>query len=371
VRHKKSTKQAAGEPPKLSAAVPPVKLSPVARAGIIGVVALAGSALLVLRSISAGQGARTLLTIAAVALSALPAAWGVTAFVLSVLRRRAAARVLLEADSLFLGALVIIWSSAICAVDIFLGRSPTIFVCGAVLVGTLYWNKVRLIVLYVLPASVVVLAAMYLSPFFGVEGVTTVLVADFLCFAAALVVRKDTMPGEERLRSLEAENRELWNLSFRDGLTGLYNRRFATESGQTMFTRANRYHEQLHVLMIDIDHFKAVNDKLGHPVGDEVLKGVADVIKANVRGSDIAARYGGEEFIIFVMRSEPELVQFIANRIRDGIATHAFQNVPWQITVSIGIAGLQPDDTLEELVDRSDKFLYLSKHSGRNRVSGY
>jgi diguanylate cyclase (GGDEF)-like protein len=138
-----------------------------------------------------------------------------------------------------------------------------------------------------------------------------------------------------------------------------------------LFARAKRYGEHLHVLMLDIDHFKNVNDKLGHPVGDEVLKNIADILATQVRASDVVTRYGGEEFLVFLIQTEPEVAQFIANRIRDAVASHAFPDVPWQLTISIGVAGIKADDTLGELVDRADKYLYASKHGGRNRVSGF
>jgi diguanylate cyclase (GGDEF)-like protein len=106
-------------------------------------------------------------------------------------------------------------------------------------------------------------------------------------------------------------------------------------------------------------------------VGDEVLKLVAQTIQSTLRTSDTVARYGGEEFIVYMVRSDPETTQFVANRIRDGVAATQFPDVPWTVTISIGVAGLQDGDSMESLVERADQFLYVSKHHGRNRVSGF
>jgi diguanylate cyclase (GGDEF)-like protein len=205
----------------------------------------------------------------------------------------------------------------------------------------------------------------------GIEVASILSVSFSLALFSADVVRKNIKPSEERLMSLEAENKELWNLSYRDGLTGLYNRRYMEQVAEQLFSRAVRYREPLHVLMLDIDHFKKVNDKLGHQVGDEVLQNVAATIQSIIRTSDTVARYGGEEFIAFLVQSNSEITQFIANRIRDGVAATQFSDVPWQITISIGVAGLQDGDTMNSLIDRADQFLYSSKHHGRNRVSGF
>ena len=126
----------------------------------------------------------------------------------------------------------------------------------------------------------------------------------------------------------------------------------------------------LSVLALDLDSFKKVNDTLGHAVGDEVLKAIAASIQAFVRSSDIIARYGGEEFIVYLVESNTEMTQFVANRIRDGVASLHIENVPWTVTISIGIASLKETDTIEDQIARADQFLYISKKNGRNRVSG-
>jgi diguanylate cyclase (GGDEF)-like protein len=329
------------------------------------------SAALWFRSFTGGSPASlSTLSLLRILLCALPLAWGLAVLGLSF-RRKGTPRFLISPEGLFPGMALAVWATAFTVMDAAVAAAPVVLLGCSVLSGLLYWNRAGLLALFVLPPLLPVAAAYVLLGGARLDRLVEAGLAAFFAFLAAQLVKQDTMPSEERLRSLEVENKELWNLSFRDGLTGLYNRRFAQETGRTLFVRASRYHEEFHALMLDIDHFKQVNDKLGHQVGDEVLKDVAEVIRANVRGSDIAARYGGEEFIVYVVRAEPELVQFVANRIRDGIASHDFPGVPWQVTISIGVAGMQPTDTLEELVERADRNLYISKHGGRNRVSGF
>jgi diguanylate cyclase (GGDEF)-like protein len=203
------------------------------------------------------------------------------------------------------------------------------------------------------------------------EGTLILLGVTAVSVANARTIRLLIIPDRERLLSLEKENKELWNLSFRDQLTDVYNRRFAQEIGNKLVSHARRYHEQLHMFMIDIDYFKRVNDELSHAAGDEVLRSVAQKIQSHLRSSDYLARYGGEEFLVFAPLTDAEDAQFLANRIREDIASRRFDGVPWTISISIGVASLASDDTLETLVNKADKYLYSAKRGGRNRVAGY
>jgi diguanylate cyclase (GGDEF)-like protein len=122
--------------------------------------------------------------------------------------------------------------------------------------------------------------------------------------------------------------------------------------------------------MVDIDHFKKINDGYGHTVGDEVLKKVASTIKKTFRLSDFVARYGGEEFSIMIDRIDRNYIQDVCERLRAAIEKMNFtidsEEIP--TTASIGIAFSSPTDTLRTLVERSDRALYLAKESGRNMV---
>lgn len=329
------------------------------------------SALLVARALLTAR-AYDAVTIARVAAAGLPLV--VVAFLaidaLFNTKRPLSAR--LSSKSRRLAAASYLTTYAVCALDVAAGIDPYLFVPGMVVYCFFVWDRPGFLAVSAgLCAMAVTRAMAAFGRTVGADDYMMLVFGVIVALYAADTVKKSVLPSEERLRALRLENEELWNLSFRDTLTGLYNRRYIQQIAIHLFSRAMRYKEQLHVLMIDIDHFKRVNDKLGHAVGDEVLKGVAQTILATIRTSDTVARYGGEEFIVYMVRSDPETTQFIANRIRDGVAAVQFPGVSWQITISIGVAGLQENDTIDSLVERSDQFLYVSKHRGRNRVSGF
>jgi len=260
----------------------------------------------------------------------------------------------------------------VCVFDVAAGVSPYLFIPGMIIYSFLIWDRPGFLAISsTLGATAILRAVVVVGRPLLFEDIVIVTIGVMLALYGADTIHKNVLPSEERLRTLEAENEELWNLSFRDTLTGLYNRRYIQQVATHLLVRAVRYKEQLHVLMIDIDHFKRVNDKLGHAVGDDVLRGIAQTIQATIRTSDTVARYGGEEFIVYMVKSDPETTQFIANRIRDGVAAIRFPDVAWSVTISIGVARLQEGDSVESLVERADQFLYVSKHHGRNRVSGF
>jgi diguanylate cyclase (GGDEF)-like protein len=210
--------------------------------------------------------------------------------------------------------------------------------------------------------------------FANVEGPTMLLFIEPLVIAsaawyAAWMARAEKAKSQRSLSVLEARISELKNISLRDPLTGLFNRRYAFEAGPAAVAQCRRYGGELHLIMLDIDHFKRVNDKLGHAVGDTVLKGIAEILLLILRQSDILARIGGEEFVVILPRTDIEAAYNIANRIRDGVRAHEFAEVPWRVTVSLGVVTLHPDEDFEAALERADFCLYQSKRSGRNRVT--
>jgi diguanylate cyclase (GGDEF)-like protein len=155
-----------------------------------------------------------------------------------------------------------------------------------------------------------------------------------------------------------------------DGLTGLPNRRHFDDLGRAL-ARGRRGGDRLGLLMIDIDHFKRLNDRYGHQTGDAVLQAVARAIAASVRAEDTPARYGGEEFAVVLRRPTPVQAVDVAQRIRSAVAALPLSQlaVDGPVTVSIGVAlGIAPAEPLASLVERADRALFQAKRRGRDRV---
>lgn len=158
-----------------------------------------------------------------------------------------------------------------------------------------------------------------------------------------------------------------------DPLTGTYNRRYAASHLDALIDRCREAGSDLALMMLDLDHFKSINDSRGHAAGDEVLREFAERLRNNVRGMDLVARMGGEEFMVVMPDVQPELAGEIAERVRAAVEAPTFGGgdggPPIEVTVSIGLALLRPGESVFELVKRADLALYESKGSGRNRVT--
>ncbi|MDB5325656.1 MAG: pleD 1 [Phycisphaerales bacterium] len=154
-----------------------------------------------------------------------------------------------------------------------------------------------------------------------------------------------------------------------DGLTGLRNRSFLDERLATELTMIRRHARPLSCIMIDVDHFKAVNDLYGHATGDEVLRGVADVLIQTTRLEDIVARYGGEEFTVLTPGTDAAGAAILAERIRDGIEKLSVSRgaTVLKVTCSLGVATYDPVHS-STLIHHADTALYAAKANGRNRV---
>lgn len=171
------------------------------------------------------------------------------------------------------------------------------------------------------------------------------------------------------------ELQKMRNLASVDGLTGLFNKKYFTESIGALIPETVSSGGSISLAMIDIDHFKQVNDRFGHPAGDQVLKDVAALISRFVRGTDLVCRYGGEEFSIIMSGTSKNVALEVAERIRTAVENTNFpgrEGEPVKITVSCGVASFPRDaSTAEDLIRHSDTALYTSKRSGRNRSTGY
>jgi diguanylate cyclase (GGDEF)-like protein len=187
---------------------------------------------------------------------------------------------------------------------------------------------------------------------------------------------------EQRMLTLQRENldlvvknRTLSEVSTRDTLTGLYNRWYVIEKIDSEINRAVRHGSPMSLLMLDIDHFKRINDTWGHTAGDQVLQSIGKLLRDSCRVYDVPGRYGGEEFCIVLPETRVGNTGAVAERIRQRLAS---TTVPCGdssvvVTASIGIAGMDAPEALEvlspgALIDRADRALYSAKTRGRNRV---
>ena len=186
-------------------------------------------------------------------------------------------------------------------------------------------------------------------------------------------LRTKALQDELRQKNLQLQNllKQVEFMAITDQLTGLYNRRHLEIILKEEFRRTFRYKTPLACMMIDIDHFKRINDMFGHNAGDMVLKETTHIITESAREIDTVARWGGEEFIIILPQTKKEEALQAATRIVKAISEHNFPDIPGErITVSIGIASA-PDPSInseDELIHASDIALYDAKKKGRNRA---
>lgn len=171
---------------------------------------------------------------------------------------------------------------------------------------------------------------------------------------------------------LTKHQQALRRIATNDGLTGIYNRRSFDALIAKEFERAERYGRELSLLIIDIDHFKQVNDTFGHVAGDDVLKELAGRLSSQLRSNDYLARYGGEEFVIILPEAPTKMAHLFAERIREDAGEREYQvggDLTTEITLSIGVSSFPaPAVTLKELIHYADSALYEAKETGRNRV---
>lgn len=176
-----------------------------------------------------------------------------------------------------------------------------------------------------------------------------------------------------RFRLLEVEVGRLHELSVTDGLTQVANHRFFQERLAEEFRRAQRYDDPLALILGDLDHFKAVNDQFGHPVGDLVLKTLADLLRGAVRETDFVARYGGEEFAVLLPKTHLGGALTVAERVCAELRARKIGPLQVRVTASFGVSSFpgRGVSSAEQLLRTADEALYRSKSQGRNRISLY
>jgi diguanylate cyclase (GGDEF)-like protein len=173
--------------------------------------------------------------------------------------------------------------------------------------------------------------------------------------------------------NVEADyHEELYKLAILDPLTNLYNKRYLMDYLERELARSARYHRPLALLMLDIDHFKVINDTLGHLAGDLTLRDLGGCLRSEIRSDELLARYGGEEFAAVLTENNQAEAAEVAQRLRQAVQHHSFvfEGRRYQVTVSLGVASTQGDEALppQELIRQADERLYQAKHAGRNRV---
>ena len=165
------------------------------------------------------------------------------------------------------------------------------------------------------------------------------------------------------------EIRRNYLLAMTDGLTGIANRHAYNERISHEIEHNSRHKDSLTLLIFDIDKFKSINDNFGHEAGDEVIGGVAKILKSLIRKDDFVARYGGEEFVVLLLNTDINVAESVANKLRESIEhnEYYFNKEKVVITVSAGLAELKINETKKELFERTDAALYKAKKTGRNK----
>jgi diguanylate cyclase (GGDEF)-like protein len=175
---------------------------------------------------------------------------------------------------------------------------------------------------------------------------------------------------EAAYKDLELSNARLKEYSFKDEVTGLYNRRFYSIRLEEEVSRYRRFNHPVSVVLVDLDGFKAINDDLGHGAGDDTLRDMSDILLRYSRGINVICRYGGDEFAVLLVETSKAGAKLYADRIRQVLSTHRFAHGR-RLTASFGIASL-PEDVApgaDDLMRAADEALYAAKRAGKNRVS--
>jgi diguanylate cyclase (GGDEF)-like protein len=192
----------------------------------------------------------------------------------------------------------------------------------------------------------------------------------------AVVVMKLMFDAQRRvyqgLSLIETQQARLERMAIEDSLTGLFNRRYLDARLQEEFERSRRYRRPFSVAMADIDRFKEINDRNTHQVGDEVLRRLSGLLRAEIRAVDVIARYGGDEFVIVFPETGESTAIAVCEKIRQSVEHENWDVVAEGlcVTMSVGVSGSGAAESAEGVIHAADKRLYAAKNAGRNRVVG-
>jgi diguanylate cyclase (GGDEF)-like protein len=192
----------------------------------------------------------------------------------------------------------------------------------------------------------------------------------FLIYPLIRTQAREEVKLREMTQTLSARSETLEQAALTDGLTGMQNRRYFDDALREYLTEFRRIGKPIGLMILDLDHFKQVNDTHGHDVGDEVLRTVASTLRDMTRYHDVVARLGGEEFAVVAPNMNDDQLFKLAERIRKAVAAQAVQagNVRLRVTTSVGLAVWDGKESGEDFYRRADKQLYQAKRQGRNRV---
>jgi diguanylate cyclase len=192
--------------------------------------------------------------------------------------------------------------------------------------------------------------------------------------ASMEIMKQQIQESRQEINTLQERLESALEEALSDPLTGLINRKGLSNAIENLLLSVESLNSTPSLLMLDIDHFKKINDTYGHPLGDRVIKMVGDILKKQIKGKDTAARYGGEEFCILLPETELTDAVKVAENIRQTIENTRINRASdnqeiCRVTISIGVACYQPDQSISDWFERADSALYRSKNEGRNRVT--
>jgi diguanylate cyclase (GGDEF)-like protein len=236
------------------------------------------------------------------------------------------------------------------------------------------WNDLRVLILFFVFCY---LAYIFLTSMDLLNENFKLIVPAMFFLVAVLILFTGTLALETATEFIRFSKIERENII--DHLTGIHNRRYLDERIASEAIRAHKYDMPLSMMMIDIDHFKAVNDRYGHQTGDHVLKSLCELLIKEVRATDVVARYGGEEIVILTIQTPISNTFDLAERLCKAVETSIMvpvdkneQREDIRITVSIGVAGLDPQGfDSQAMIKKADMALYQAKSEGRNRAIAY
>jgi len=266
--------------------------------------------------------------------------------------------------------ILILWGACLTSLDLQINLDLSAY--GVTLVGACAFlgAPVSFYVPLVLVSSGVVLGSFVLSPRGDafVDGFVPIVSFALIGLGLASMRWRERKELLGAWKEVAVRTARLEELSFKDHLTGLYNRRFFVESLGIARKEALRDASPLSVSILDIDHFKKVNDSKGHAVGDLVLQDFARRVEKEKRSSDLCARYGGEEFVLLFRATSLEVAVSCVDRVRQGLVGREFPELGGTLSFSAGVAEFDGRESIEDLLRRADAALYRAKVAGRNRV---